>query len=58
MTAEQKIKKITSELAGVHPFGMTQIELNIRDIVEEKKATTEEKRWAKKNTLILEFAED
>lgn len=58
MTTEEKIKKIISELAGVHPFDMTHMELKIRDIVEEKKATTEEIARAKKNTLLLEFTED
>ena len=53
MTAEQKIKKIVAELVGINPLDMTEMELRIRDIVEEKKATVEERECAGKNTATL-----
>ena len=57
MRESEKIEKIKRLLSGVHPMGMTEIELSIRDVVMETSATDEELEWARKNTLILEFAE-
>ena len=57
MRESEKIEEIKRLLSGVHPAGMTEIELSIRDVVMETSATEEELEWARKNTLTLEFAE-
>ncbi len=57
MTIEKKIRKIRTILYGIHPVTMTEAELSIRDIVYDKKASQEEKKWASKNTEIIVFAE-
>jgi hypothetical protein len=58
MTNKEKIEAIKREIAGVHPYGMTEMELKIRDIIEGVRATVEEKGWARSNTEALEFMED
>lgn len=45
------------EALTMHPMGMTQAELQIRDIIFNKKATHEEREWARQNTEAIEFAE-
>lgn len=53
MKAEQKIEKIAATLSGIDPCDMTEMELNIRNIVEEKNATSEERIKARKNTSAI-----
>ncbi len=57
MTAEEQIDAIRIKTSGIHPFGMTELELQIRDIVWDTKSTAEEKKRARCNTEALEFAE-
>ena len=53
MDAEQQIQKIKRELCCVDPGDMTPMELSIRDIVEEKRATYEEEERSRGNTARL-----
>lgn len=53
MNAEQKIQRITKELSDIDSEDMTDAELKIREIIDEEKATVEEKIRAKRNTSRL-----
>lgn len=58
MTNDEKIKAIKKAMAGIHPYAMTQTELEIWEIVWDQKASKQEKAQAKMNSEILEFADD
>ncbi|KKN99036.1 hypothetical protein LCGC14_0142810 [marine sediment metagenome] len=58
MNAEQKIEKIQNEMVRIDPRDMTELELQIRDIIDGVKATTEEKSWARTNSATLGFYGD
>ncbi len=53
MNAEQKITEIKKKMWGVDPTSMTDLELQIRDMIEEVDATPYEKDCARNNSNIL-----
>lgn len=53
MNAEEKIQKITQELSDIDSCDMTDAELKIREIIEDQKASEEDKKRSKINTSRL-----
>lgn len=53
MTPEQKIKKVSMILVGLDEEEMTQTELQIRDILEDREATLREKNQARLNSSSI-----
>lgn len=53
MTAEKKVESIREMFVGLNPNYMTHLELKIRDIIQDKRASSEERIVAKRNSEIL-----